>query len=147
MRLPHARRGFTLVETLIAVAIAALLSMVAVPSFQGQLQRARRTDALVALLQIELAQARWRSNNDGYASLKQIGVPATSGAGHYTLRLLSDQGADGYTVVASAQGAQRSDTGCRVLRLNVIGGDSERASGPDEQVGNDAMANRRCWGQ
>ena len=70
----RASRGFTLIEILIALSMAGVLSSVAVPTFQGHLQKARRTDALVTMMQVQLAQSRWRANGSGYASLAQIGV-------------------------------------------------------------------------
>ena len=39
--------GFTLIETMVTIGIAGVLSSVAYPSIEGQLMRARRSDALV----------------------------------------------------------------------------------------------------
>lgn len=137
--------GFTLIEMLVTLAIASVLSLVALPSFQGQLQRVRRSDALVAMVQIELAQSRWRANGPSYGSLADLGVRRLSGSGYYRLQLDSES-ADGYRVVATALGAQAGDSGCRVFVLIVTGADPIRSSGPDIDTTNDAAANRRCWG-
>ena len=72
----RAGRGFTLIEMLLAISVAGLLSGIAYPSFQGVLHQVRRADAYVALLQAQAAQERWRANHREYgASLAEIGAP------------------------------------------------------------------------
>ncbi len=137
--------GFTLIELLVTVAIAGVLLLVALPSFQGAIQRVRRSDALVAMIQIELAQSRWRANGPSYGSLADLGVRRLSGSGYYQLQLDSES-AEGYRVVATALGAQAGDAGCRVFVLTMAGAEPIRSSGPDVDTANDATANRRCWG-
>jgi type IV pilus assembly protein PilE len=137
-------RGFTLLESMVAVAIAAIASTIAIPSIESQVQRMRRTDALVAVLGVQLAQERWRSNAPAYATLAEIGVAATTAHGHYRLAL-ADTGATGYVLTATAAGAQARDAACRVLRMTVSHGDTRLASGRDDTVANDVAANRRCW--
>ncbi len=141
----RAAPGFTLIETLVTVAIAAVLALVVVPSFKSHLQQARRVDGIAAILQVQLAQSRWRANSDRYGSLAEIGVASASSAGYYLLRI-SDPAGDGYAVIASATGTQSGDARCRHLKLTTVGADVERASGTDASTANDAAANRRCWG-
>ena len=138
-------RGFTLIEMLVATAITGVLSSVAYPSFQGTVQKVRRTDALIAVLEVQAAQERWRSNNPGYGSLAEIRQPAQSAAGHYTLEL-RNVADTGYELLATARGAQGSDNACRTLKLVMTGLNAAQSSGPDANTGNDSDANRRCWG-
>jgi type IV pilus assembly protein PilE len=142
----RAARGFTLIEILIALSMAGVLSSVALPTFQGQLQKARRADALVTMMQVQLAQSRWRANGTGYATLAQIGVASVSSAGHYTLAIASDND-DHYEVRAAATGAQAGDTACRNMLLRVTGANVLQASGPDASAANPAVLNRKCWNQ
>jgi type IV pilus assembly protein PilE len=137
-------QGFTLIELMLVVAVAGVLSGVAYPSFMGQLQKIRRADAMVSLLQVQAAQERWRSNNLAYGTLAEIGVAATSAAGHYTLQLAAAS-ASGYEIVAAAAGSQAHDTACRHLRLRVEGGNVVQASGADAATNNGAQQNRQCW--
>lgn len=137
-------RGFTLVETMVAVGIAGVLSSVAYPSFEGHVLRARRTDGLVALMTAQLAEERYRANNTSYGSLAETGLRSTSSAGYYTLQVTTNT-ADGFVLLASATGAQARDAGCRHLRLSSLGNGLAYASGPDTGTGNDAAANRKCW--
>ncbi len=140
----RASAGFTLIEMMIAVAVVGVLSSIAYPSFMGQVQKVRRTDAVVAAMQVQWAQERWRSNNMAYGSLAQISVNATSAAGHYTLQV-NGPSASGYEVLAIATGAQARDANCAFLKLGVQGANTVYASGPDASTGNAAAANRQCW--
>lgn len=137
-------RGFTLVEMMIAVAVAGVLSSVALPSFQGVLHQSRRSEALVAMMQVQAAQERWRSNHRSYGTLADIGVATRTPGGHFTLQV-ADAGEDGYDVFATATGTQSRDTACRVLRLRFDGATASQASGADMLVANPASKNRRCW--
>jgi type IV pilus assembly protein PilE len=137
-------RGFTLVESMVAVGIAAVLASIAYPSLEGHVLRARRTDAMVALMQAQLAQERYRSNNNSYGNLAETGVRATSAAGYYTVQVTSNS-ADGYEVLASATARQARDTRCRHLRLASLGAGITYASGADTATSNPADVNRKCW--
>ena len=140
----RAQRGFTLIELMVTVSIAGILSSIALPSFERQLQKARRTDVLLATMQVQAAQERFRSNAASYGSLAEIGMPASSTAGHYTLQI-GAYSTDGYEVRAAATGAQTRDVACRHMRLTATGMNLTYASGPDASVGNPAAANRKCW--
>ena len=142
----RASRGFTLVEMLIAVGIAAVLSGLAYPSLEGQLLRARRSDALVSLMQAQLAQERHRANHRSYGDLAAIGVRPRSLSGHYAIEVAASA-ADGYELVATATGRQAHDATCRTLRLVVAGGSVVFASGPNAAASNAAAVNRTCWNQ
>jgi type IV pilus assembly protein PilE len=137
-------RGFTLIEMLLAISVASVLSGIAYPSFQGALHKVRRADAYVALLQAQAAQERWRANHRSYGSLAEIGVRAASPAGHYTLEVLAAD-ADGYVVVATAAGRQARDLSCRTLKVTMNGATVSHASGSDALTANAGAANRRCW--
>lgn len=140
----RASRGFTLVEIVTVLGVAGVLSSIAWPSFQGSLQKARRTEAMLAMAHLQIAQERWYANQGRYASLEELRLPSRTSAGHYELEVL-DPDVRGYSAVARASGAQAGDLPCRQLRLTVAGGTTTRESGTDPRLGNDAAANRRCW--
>jgi len=106
--------------------------------------RSRRADAIGALLIAQLAQERWRANQQAYGNLGDIGVAPTSSAGHYLLAA-SSLTASGYELLASAVGVQQRDADCRHLRLAMAGAQVAYASGPDATVANPSDLNRRCW--
>ena len=143
---PATRRcaGFTLVDLMATLAVASVLSGVAYPSFTAQLHKAHRADALVAMVQVQTAQERWRSSHRQYGSLADIGMAAQSPAGHYTLAV-ADTDDERYVVLASAAGAQAGDRACRHLKLTLDGANLVYASGADTATNNPAVQNRRCW--
>jgi len=136
--------GFTLIELLAVVSMVGALTGVALPTFEGQLQRVRRTDALVSMMQVQAAQERFRSNGARYGSLADIGTPGVSPAGHYSLQALAAD-EDGYNVLATATGTQARDANCRNLSLHMAGANISYASGPDATVANPEPVNRKCW--
>jgi type IV pilus assembly protein PilE len=140
----HRAAGFTLVEMLAVLSVAGVLSSVAYPSFQGQLQKARRSDALVSLTIAQSAQERWRANNCSYGSLADIGVAAVSVSRHYAIELV-DSSTDGHALRVNAAGSQRGDTQCATMTLRVAGANTVYSSGPDADTVNSAADNRRCW--
>lgn len=64
MRMPRKTRGFTLVELMVTLAVLAILTMVAVPSFRDTIRRSRVSAASNALL-ADLRYARTEAINRG----------------------------------------------------------------------------------
>ena len=137
--------GFTLIETLVTVVIVGILASIAYPSFEGPILKARRTEGMAALMKLQMAQERWRSNNRRYATLSELGIPSVSQTRLYTLQVvLADE--DRYELGATGTGVQARDQQCRRLTISVSGSGTVQASGQDADTTNDAAANRRCWG-
>tara|TARA_E500000178_G_scaffold353416_1_gene419294 strand:+ start:2202 stop:2615 length:414 start_codon:yes stop_codon:yes gene_type:complete len=67
-------RGMTLVELLIVVAIVVILASIALPSWNSQVQKARRADAKSILMAVLVEQEKYRANNGSYApSMSALG--------------------------------------------------------------------------
>ena len=137
-------RGFTLIELMICVAIVGVLSSIAYPAFSSTMASTRRSDALVALMKVQLLQERFRSEHPSYGELSQLGLGSALPSRHYDIAVL-DPSADGYVVHAFAIGSQRRDTRCRHLRLTIDGLTIRYASGATEAADNVAAVNSRCW--
>jgi type IV pilus assembly protein PilE len=136
-RRKRCRCGFTLVEICIVLAVAGVLAAIAWPSLQAQLQRARRGDAVAALMRLQLAQESHRAQHGLYAT--QLGLLVGANSAHspeglYDIALLGDGGAYFEArATARAGGAAAGDTPCTVLQLRVRDGLAEFGPSP------------RCW--
>lgn len=143
-------RGMTLIELGITLVVVALLASLAVPGWQHQVHRTRRSDAISTLAQLQMAQERWRSQRPVYASglgRDALDLPTVSPAGHYDVgtSVLPDTAHRDYRVTAIARGAQADDLACRWLVLDAKAGQLLHRSGPDAQLANSESQNRLCW--
>jgi len=128
--------GFTLIELLIAVVIIAVLTAIALPSYQDFVKTSRRADARNALFDLQVKQERYRSNNLTYATLAQLnssyGASSTSEAGYYSIAVTVNT-ASTYTATATPAGGQAGD-GCGTFAITN--------SRPDTSGG---YADSDCW--
>jgi prepilin-type N-terminal cleavage/methylation domain-containing protein len=80
MNLQRRRRGFSLIELLIVIAIILIIITIALPKFSSAQRYAKETSALGAIRTIHTAQVQYYSQYGKYAaSLTELGPP-TSGA-------------------------------------------------------------------
>jgi type IV pilus assembly protein PilE len=110
----------TLVELLLALAVTGVLGVVAIPSYQAQLAKGRRADAVAALTQVQVAQEQFRSHHGSYVlALSGLrGTAPASPGGHYDIALLAAH-AGGYTARARPQASTPHDADCGELTLTV----------------------------
>ena len=103
-------KGFTLMETLVAIAIVAILAGLAIHSYRSFALQGNRAEAIQTLLGMQLAEEKYRMNSANYGTLAQVwnGV-TTSPSGNYTLSI-SNISATSYTLTATAAGNQAQDT-------------------------------------
>ena len=70
-------KGMTLIELMIAVAVVGILATIAYPSYQNQVRRSNRADAITALTAMANAQERSYLANNMYATnTAPLGFPA-----------------------------------------------------------------------
>lgn len=138
------RGGYSLIELLIAMVIAATLAAMAIPSYRNYIVRTQRTEARQALAQARAAQERFFLQHNRYAQAlppappEGLGLPSITASGLYELEV--DLTAQGFTLRArpTASGGQRDDSRCAVLTLNESGLRSATSA-----AGADSTA--ECW--
>jgi type IV pilus assembly protein PilE len=136
-----AQRGFTLIELMIVVVLAAILIGIAIPSYRSYILRTNRTDATTALLKIAAAQERFYLQNDTYGSLADLNIDAATERGYYSLTVT---GADtrGYQVTALVVGGgSQSDDLCNDFSIDETGQRLAKHS----EISDAREATRKCW--
>lgn len=112
-------QGFTLIELLIAIIIVSLLAMIAVPSFNHSISKARRADAQVELTNFAAAMERHFtvfgyytdaavSGNTGAPKIFSQHTPIDGGVKFYNLTIVSAS-ASAFTIRATPINGQYGD--------------------------------------
>ena len=122
---PH-QQGFTLIEVMITVAVVAILTAVALPSYNEYVRRGQRAEARAALLQAAQFMERVRTERNSYrpggaAPTLPTGMAQVppQGATRYTIQLQANT-ATTYVLEAQAVGAMATDR-CGNLRIDNTG--------------------------
>jgi len=149
-RLRHGRqRGFTLVELVIVMLVAAILTAIAVPMYLNQVRESRRTDARSALLDLAGREERYFATNSaytassvtlGYTTTAQGNVwPQTVGSGYYQIGApnVAAGPPPSYSITATPIGTQTADTACASLTVTSTGAETSTGTGSAST----------CWGQ
>ena len=146
---PQALRGFTLIELLVTITIATILVSIALPTYNNQVRKSRRSEAVATLLDMVGREERLFSTTNAYgttpASLGYSGAafPISVGAGYYQVNVGVTAAAPPnpatYQITATPIGSQAGDTQCASFTVDQTGRRSAlNGSGVD--------ATQTCWG-
>ncbi|MBF0284599.1 MAG: type IV pilin protein [Magnetococcales bacterium] len=114
--------GFTLLEMVAAMAVAAVLAMIAIPLYDQFIQKSRRGDALSTLEMIALAQEQWRANHLTYGTLADVWPTASSKGGYYAITITNVTGSNFLASAAAlANTTQGKDAACAIIQLDQNG--------------------------
>lgn len=127
------QQGFTLIEILIVIAILGIIAAIAVPTWDSQIRKGRRADAVVAATQAAQALERCFTRADSYERAQGCGVDAldtpNSPDGYYVV-MVPDASVTVSTYEIQVRPAtaaerthntQRSDERCQLYTLNNRG--------------------------
>jgi type IV pilus assembly protein PilA len=89
------RRGFTLIELMIVIAIILIIAAIAVPKMNNQMMAAHEMAAIRQITTIHQAETQYYSQFGKYASLSELGPPASGAAGPSAADLIPKILADG----------------------------------------------------
>jgi type IV pilus assembly protein PilE len=140
----RAQQGFTLIELMVTVAIIAIISAVALPSYNEYAVRTRRASAGTCLLQQALFMERvYASNmrydqNNGTATTLPASSCATDLNGAYVVAFAASQPTQrGFIITATPQNQQAArDAGCGTLGVDQAGVKGRSGTGTPVE---------KCW--
>jgi type IV pilus assembly protein PilE len=142
--------GFTLVELVVTMVIAAILAAIAIPAYSNYVRKAHRTEAKSAVLDIASLEERWYSTNNNYTNVPaNLGYTGTAnsafsvGSGYYNVLVTTTAATSSttlatYTITATAVGDQSKDTQC--LQFVVTSNGGQTATGAASAVNTNT-----CW--
>ena len=116
------KKGLTLIELLVAVAIVGILAGIAIPSYTAYMVRARRADAKVCLEQLRASQEMFRAERGGYSTdfnqlITSRGVANT--CGDYAI-LLNSSTVNGFLGEAQPTTARQTSDGSLFINSNGV---------------------------
>ena len=85
------RKGFSLIELMIVVAIVGILAAVAAPAYFKHILRSRQVDGAHRLLDIKTAQEKYYVLNDQYYTVGNLAVAATEFRGMLNFNVTDTQ--------------------------------------------------------
>jgi type IV pilus assembly protein PilE len=128
----HKELGFTLLELMMVLTVIGIIVAIALPTFNQQIRKSRRSEVISLLQSMTLEQEKYRSSHSSYATLAQLQATMSTTATHYDISVtLNATPAIGYTVTATAKAgdSQNSDrnTGggggvCTPLNITSLNG-------------------------
>jgi type IV pilus assembly protein PilE len=121
------RRGFTLIELMIVVAVVGILASIAYPSYTRHVAKNARTEGQRELIRLSQLMEQYFLDHRSYTTdMTKLGMSADPFAtenGSYKIDAVAVNSiATDFKLTATAQGAQASrDSACKELTLDYLG--------------------------
>lgn len=129
------KKGFTLLELLIAMVLLAILLVIAYPSYQAHMIKVRRVDGQKALINMATSMEKTAMlTNQGYSN---ISLNTVSPEGYYQVSVVKAD-MDHFVLAAFPRQSQQNDKSCGVLAI-----DDQGRKG--RLVNNSVVVDRSCW--
>jgi type IV pilus assembly protein PilE len=143
--------GFSLIELMIVVTIAAILAVIAIPTYNSQVRKSRRTEAKTAIMDLAAREERYFATQNVYsssASALQYGAganwPVSTGNYYVISSVVVNQptattpGTYVLQVTVPAGSPQLQDTSCQTFQVTQTGAQTSlNSSGTDSST--------TCW--
>jgi type IV pilus assembly protein PilE len=146
------KRGFTLIELMIAVLVLAVLAALAVPAYWGQVRKSRRSSIEASVQQVALLEERYRADNTTYLTASSSNWSTLGGDPSNTYYTVTTTGAAStYAITAAAQSSQTKDQsrGKSCSSLMYVYGVNATADGlctTATAAGKVSKCPEQCWG-
>jgi len=136
-------RGITLLEVLVVLVLVGIITALALPGYRHQMIRVHRTEAMIALFDLQSAEEKFFMRHNRYTSEisaappSGLGLSTASSSNKYEVSIAV--ALDGQSFIATAtptpEGGQAADRECSALSLDARG--RRAASGTRDA--------RYCW--
>jgi type IV pilus assembly protein PilE len=148
------QNGFSMIELMIAVAIVAILTAIAIPTYQKQVMQSRESSAKSALLDLARREETYYSANNyytteldslGYANINSntIQVPNNTNEAYYTVTISpasSGTTASSYTATATpVAGSTQVKDPCGTYQIDYLGNQTNNGTSGTSSGG------LSCW--
>jgi len=112
-------RGVTLLEVLVVLVLVSIVAAFALPAYRQQMIRVHRTEAMIALLELQSAEEKFYLRHRTYTS----DIPLTGNTQRYVLSIAVAN--DGQSFIATAtptsEGGQQADLDCLAFSVDAQG--------------------------
>ncbi|KND59662.1 Type IV pilus biogeneis protein PilE [Candidatus Burkholderia verschuerenii] len=141
-------QGFSLLELMIALGVAAIIATYAIPAYRAHVAKAHRLDAAAALMRavqfVETARLTQTAGGESIALPMGLDRAPSNGAANYALTLLPESATNGgYSIEAApiAFGAMQNDA-CGTFVIDATG---LRANRTSTSAPLEAAQSSSCW--
>jgi type IV pilus assembly protein PilE len=117
------KRGVTLIEVMVVVAIVGMLAAIAIPAYNDYITRSRRSDAFTALETVRAAQEMYRAERGFYAGAitSLSGCSATMAGDNYGISVTRTDNTHYTALAAATVGEKQANDKYPQFRVNQDG--------------------------
>ena len=113
-----------MIELMIVLAIVAIVSAIAIPSYSSHVQKTRRVEGVSALMKLGVLMERYYANNGTYLAATPAALTGSANSENsFYAMTINPLTAESYTLLAAPANGHATD-GCGTLSLDSLGNKS-----------------------